>query len=474
MINSSFVFLIREELESLIAGGRIDRIQQPAKDVILLTVRNAGVNRKLLLSASSSMARVHITSLSFENPSEPPMFCMLLRKYILGARIDSVLQPGRDRIIELKLSNNDDIGRSFSGSLVLEMLPGKTNIILSGSDGVIIDCIFRRDWESDMYRRIFPGMIYRYPLQPEGYVQQIPEPFSSEKYDTLSAFLDDYYSCREQEEIFRRRSREVRLSLQSAEKRIRKKLALQREELARTESRETLRRRADLITANIYRIRPGESSVICEDFYEPSCPEFELQLDPLISPQQNAAKLYREYSKQKKAEEFLSELVNKAEDQLEYIGSALDALDRAASDGEIQAIKAEAVSSGIIRERNKSKKAKPVKVLPYLSFTTDDGYEILAGRNNLQNDQLTFKTASRFDYWFHVKGIHGSHVVLRCANTEPPEEIIHKAAEFAAQCSQAKGASVAVDYTRVKNVKKPSGSLPGKVIYTDYRTIVIK
>ena len=476
MLDAGFVSCLKEELNQTLKGGRIEKIRQPAKDVLILTVRTREGKKQLLLSASPGKARAHLTETDYGNPAEPPMFCMLLRKHITGAEILSFEQPGEDRLLEMQLRNYDDLGRDSRETLVLEMMPGKTNLILVGEDGLIIDCVYRRDYDRDMYRRLFPGMIYRLPQQPENYVHKEPEPFRSDEFSTLSAFLDAYYSVQERDEVYRRKGKELRTSLSSAEKRIRKKLAAQRIELQRTETREELRRKADLITANIYRIRKGDASVECSDFYQEGSPLVTIELDPLLPPQKNAAKLYKEYNRQKTAREYLTVLIEKAEAQLEYIASAQEELSRASSEKDIAEIRDELIASEVIRDRKKKNTKNPKKEKPQapIRLLTGDGYEVFAGRNNVQNDMLTFSQARRTDLWLHVKNLHGSHVIIRCENTVPPEETVLQAAALAVWNSQGRESeNVAVDITEARHVKKPSGALPGKVIYTDYRTVIV-
>ena len=475
MINASFVTCLCEELNHELTGSRIDKIQQPAKDVVLLTVRKPGLNRKLLLSASPGKARIHLTEMSYENPSEPPLFCVLLRKHLTGALITSFEQPGQDRLIALNLTCFDDLGRETREQLIVEMIPGKTNIVLVGPDGLIVDCAYRRDYDTDLYRRLSPGMIYRLPPKPEHYSAPVGDQgFSSPEFDSLSAFLDSYYSAREKEEVYHRRSKELRTSLTSAEKRIRKKLGAQRIELQKSASRDLLRRQADLITANIWRMKRGDNSLICEDFFDPSSPSVTIPLDPMLTPQASAAKLYKQYNKQKTAEIYLKDLIAKAEAQLDYIASVQEELDRAGSDRDIEDIRRELISAGVLKNKGGRKPSKKEKPQSPLTMHTDDGFEVFAGRSNSQNDELTFRFAHRNDLWFHVKSIHGSHVILHCGNEEPSERAIEQAAAFAVKHSQGReGENIPVDYTRIRFVKKPAGALPGKVIYTDYQTVYI-
>ena len=472
MINAAFVTCLCEELNREVSGSRIDKIQQPARDVVLLTVRKPGMNRKLLLSASPGKARIHLTEMSYESPAEPPLFCVLLRKHLTGALITSFEQPGRDRLIVLHLICFDDLGRETQEQLIVEMIPGKTNIVLVGADGLIVDCAYRRDYDADLYRRLAPGMIYRLPPKPEHYAAPSGDQgFSSPDFDSLSAFLDSYYSTREKEEVYHRRSKELRTSLTSAEKRIRKKLGAQRIELQKSASRDVLRRQADLITANIWRIKRGDSALVCEDFFDDASPSVTIPLDPLLTPQANAAKLY---NKQKTAEIYLKDLIMKAEAQLDYIDSVQEELDRAGSDRDIEEIRRELIAAGVLKNKSR-KNIKKEKPQAPLTMRTEDGFDVFAGRSNSQNDELTFRFAHRNDLWFHVKAIHGSHVILHCGSEEPSAGAVEQAAAFAVKHSQGRdGENIEVDYTRVRFVKKPAGALPGKVLYTDYQTILIR
>ena len=544
MPDHSLYAALAEELNIALSGGKIDKVIQPSRELVLLTVRVCGESRQLLLSASPAFARVHITETRFEKLPEPPMFCMLLRKHLTGAVIEKIEQMNNDRILCLSLNYADEYGRAFREKLYSEMIPGKINIVLVDEEGLIIDCIYRREYEPDLYRRVFPGMVYHLPRQPENYNARTPvaeqnelrngentsakelsakaadtndkRRFTGDGYASLSAFLDDYYSEREKQDLLRRRTKELRASLTSARKRIERKLEAQRLELKRSEGREEARRNADLITANIYRIRKGDTRLICEDFYREGCPETTVLLDPLKTPQENAARLYKQYSKLKTAEEYLTDLIDKAEQQLDYISSAMDELERACSNADIEGIREELTESGIIRSRtgrgmkervsgekkNKNsrngseknrgstkpgknakagagckKSAKGAK-LSFERTETRDGLEILVGRNNLQNDELTFHTARKTDLWFHVKNYHGSHVVLRTLGSAPSEEDILQAARMAAANSQAaalcSSGRIEVDYTLIRNVHKPAGALPGKVIYTDQTTLIVQ
>lgn len=553
------VSALAKELSERLEGGRIDKVQQPERDMLLLSLRAKGENLRLVIAAGTGNARAGITRGSFENPAEPPMFCMLMRKHLVGARILSVMQPEYERMLIFTLDTHDELGVQSEKKLAVELIGRSANAVLIGADGRIIDCMRRMDFADDALRRMLPGMIYRLPpkqekpvffaLDPEqrraliasadktvpvdkwlmdsfsalsplicrelayrcnnDYVNLPdacdalceavaagelapwlisidgkPKDFSFmaisqygpaaqlERYDSFSEMLDTFYTRRDRAEQQRRRSRDLTKTVRTLRDRQQRKLAAQHEELRRTEGREDIRHQAELVTANIYRLRRGDRSLDCEDYYDPACPVVHIELDPLKTPQQNAAALYKEYNKLKAAEQHLTVLTREGERQLDYLNSVLDELERAETDRDLSDIRRELTETGYIRAR-KGGKAERVKPQSPMKFVSDDGLEILAGRSNAQNDELTLKLARRTDYWLHTQRVHGSHVIIRCEGEEPPPRTLEQAAGIAAYYSQARGAGkVQVDYTMVRNVRKPSGALPGKVIYTDHKTML--
>lgn len=553
------VSALAKELNERLEGGRIDKVQQPERDMLLLSLRAKGENLRLVIAAGTGNARAGITRGSFENPAEPPMFCMLMRKHLVGARILSVTQPEYERMLIFTLDTHDELGVQSEKKLAVELIGRSANAVLIGADGRIIDCMRRMDFAGDALRRMLPGMIYRLPPKQEKPVffaldpaqrraliasadKTVPvdkwlmDSFSAlsplicrelayrcnndyvnlpdacdalceavaagelapwlisidgkpkdfsfmaisqygpaaqlERYDSFSEMLDAFYTRRDRAEQQRRRSHDLIKTVRTLRDRQQRKLAAQREELRRTEGREDIRHQAELVTANIYRLRRGDRSLECEDYYDPACPVVHIELDPLKTPQQNAAALYKEYNKLKAAEQHLTVLTREGERQLDYLNSVLDELERAETDRDLSDIRRELTETGYIRAR-KGGKAERVKPQSPLKFVSDDGLEILAGRSNAQNDELTLKLARRTDYWLHTQRVHGSHVIIRCEGEEPPPRTLEQAAGIAAYYSQARGAGkVQVDYTMVRNVRKPSGALPGKVIYTDHKTLL--
>ena len=558
-LDAMTVSALCRELQPQLEGARIDKVQQPERDLILLSVRSLGKNRRLLIAAGAGNARMHFTAESIENPAEPPMFCMLLRKHLTGARIVSIAQPEHERMLTLTLDTHDEMGVSAQKTLVLELIGRSSNLILVGPDGRIIDCMRRMDFAGDAERRLLPGMFYRMPPKQDklsvfeaddtvrlariaaadrsapmdkwllsafsglsplvcrelahrcgGDYDRLPDclsallesiengetapymltrggaPFDysciaisqygdsaeTERFDSFSELLDSFYARRDKLERQRRRGSELTHYVRTVRDRIARKLAAQSEELSRADSREELKKQAELVTANIYRLKKGDRELRCEDYYEPDCPEIKIPLDPLKTPQQNAAAMYKEYNKLKAAKEHLTVLVAQGEAQLDYLNSVLTELQCAESEKDLTDIRLELAAAGYDK---KSKAVKKERLRPQqpLRFMTDDGLELLVGRSNIQNDELTTKIARRTDYWLHTQKIHGSHVILRCDGLEPPERSIVQAASVAAYYSQGRSAGkIPVDYTMVRFVRKPSESLPGKVIYTDFSTVI--
>ena len=540
-------------------GARIDRVQQPEKDKILLSLRTREGNRRVLISAAASGARVHFTAESFENPAEPPMFCMLLRKHLIGAHIRKIEQPDWERMLLIRLDTRDEMGDESEKTLAVELIGRSANVILVGADGRIIDCLRRMEYGGEG-RGVLPGMIYRLPPKQEKLhflscsaeelryaidameegteldnalmqsfsglsplicrelayrsrnskdlleknalslretveaddfspmlvslddtakdfsflsINQYGTAGKNERFDSFSELLDSFYARRDRAESRRRRSRELMKTVKTAYERTVRKLSVQKEELAQTENREEIRRQAELITANMYRIRKGQRELLCENYFEEGYPEIAIPLDPLKTPQQNAAALYKEFTRKKAAKEHLTTLIGEGEKQCDYLAAVLDEIERAENERDLADIRRELKETGYLK-KTKTTKADRAKPQAPLRFISSDGLEILVGRSNMQNDELTFKLARRTDLWLHVQKLHGSHVVLRTDGIEPPLRSIEEAASLAAYYSQGREAGkIPVDITQIRFVKKPAGALPGAVLYTDYSTVFV-
>ena len=558
-LDAIYLSALTAELKDKLVGGRIDKVQQPERDMLLLSLRAKGENLRLLLAAGTGNARVHLTESSFENPAEPPMFCMLLRKHLVGAHITAVYQPDYERLLIIELEGHDEMGFASQKKLVAEMIGRSANVILVDGEGRIVDCMRRMDFGGDAQRRMLPGMIYRLPPKQEkpplletdsaqrktmiagsdrqqsldkwllssfaglsplvcrelahrcgGSYDTLPElldafadsvqagdlrptilyeegkprdfsfmpisqygpSVSCREEESFSKLLDSFYSQRDRAEQQRRRSHQLFKTVRTIRDRIQRKLASQTEELRRTEDRDEVRKTAELVTANIYRIKKGDRTLECVDYYDPESPVIRIALDPLKTPQQNAAALFKEYNKLKAARAHLAGLIEEGERQLDYLNSVLELLSLSETEKDISDIRRELIATGYLRKQGGSKADRSKGQAPW-RFVTDDGFEVLAGRSNVQNDELTTKTGRRTDYWFHTQHLHGSHVILRCNGLEPTELAVAQAAVIAAYYSQGReGGKVPVDYTMLRFVRKPSGALPGKVIYTDYKTIM--
>ena len=558
-LDAIYLSALTAELKDKLVGGRIDKVQQPERDMLLLSLRAKGENLRLLLAAGTGNARVHLTDSSFENPAEPPMFCMLLRKHLVGAHISAVYQPDYERLLIIELEGHDEMGFASQKKLVAEMIGRSANVILVDGEGRIVDCMRRMDFGGDAQRRMLPGMIYRLPPKQEkpplletdsaqrktmiagadrqqsldkwllssfaglsplvcrelahrcgGSYDTLPElldafadsvqagdlrptilyeegkprdfsfmpisqygpSVSCREEESFSKLLDSFYSQRDRAEQQRRRSHQLFKTVRTIRDRIQRKLASQTEELRRTEDRDEVRKTAELVTANIYRIKKGDRTLECVDYYDPECPVIRIALDPLKTPQQNAAALFKEYNKLKAARAHLTGLIEEGERQLDYLNSVLELLSLSETEKDISDIRRELIATGYLRKQGGYKADRSKGQAPW-RFVTDDGFEVLAGRSNVQNDELTTKTGRRTDYWFHTQHLHGSHVILRCNGLEPTELAVAQAAVIAAYYSQGReGGKVPVDYTMLRFVRKPSGALPGKVIYTDYKTIM--
>lgn len=519
-LDAVFITELARELNDTLAGMKIDKVRQPEKDTVVLALRGNGKNLRLVVCFGSGSARVCVTEADYENPPQPPMFCMLLRKHLIGARVLEVTQPERERMLSFSLLCYDEMGQASQKTMAVELLGRNANLILVDADGRIIDAARRVDSEMSPLRQLMPGLIYRMPPKPEPgkfsglsplirremEFRGLPETLESvepmEKrpymlvqdgqprdftflpilqygpsmasvaYPGWSALLEAFYAEKDRTEHLKGRAKSMTKLVRNAKARTERKLSLRIQELGATEDREEDKRRGDLITANIWRMKPGMDEVTVEDFYEEDCPAVTIPLDKRKTPQQNAAVFYKQYTKKKAAREHLTGLIEENTAELEYLGSVAEELERAQSQQDLQDIRSELEKAGYLRAPKQKGQKRPKPSQP-LSFRSAAGLEILVGRNNIQNDELTFSIARRTDIWFHAQKIHGAHVILRCEGLEPDEASVYQAACLAAYYSEGKQAGrVAVDATQVRFVKKPRGARPGKVIYTDQKTIV--
>ncbi len=514
---------VLHELRTALLGGKIDKIYQPGRDEILIVMRTGIGNFKLLLSASSNHPRPQLTTLSRENPAEPPMFCMLLRKHLLGGRLLEIAQPPQERIALFRFETLNELGDRVERTLVLECIGRRANLVLLDGENRIVECLRRVDGDITSGKRaVLPGMFYQLPephpgLSPliareceargEGAdwgaelllaaengeytptvlirdgrpvdftfltVRQYGPETIQRTYETFGELMDDFYAVKEQAERARQKGQDLVKTATTARDRIARKLANQRRELDATKDRERMRQLGDIITSNLHTMQKGMSFVRAMDYYDPDYAEVEISLDPLLTPQQNAAKYYKEYNKAKTAETVLNIQIQKGEADLEYLESVLEAIPMAEGERDLQEIRQELIDTGFARRQKKAKGREKRPASKPMEFRSTSGLRITVGKNNTQNDQLTTKQAGRGDIWLHTQKIHGSHVILWCEGEELDSVSLTEAATLAAYFSQAReGSKVPVDYTPVKFVKKPAGAKPGMVIYTTYQTAYV-
>lgn len=555
-------------------GTRVDRVFQPNRDELILAFRGFSAAYKLLISARANSARINLTTIPVENPQQPPMLCMLLRKKLQGAKLLEITQPDLERALMLKFDSVNELGDHVELTLAVEIMGRYSNIILVDENGKIIDALKRVDAEMSSERLVLPGLLYRLPppqdklsmltctveeimaridalprdmelskalmsvlqgispiiarevensagLGHEVYVKSMtpPQRRRTEMYVTtlmetaknvsgtphividpqnkpkdfafmdirqygsamtvsekksFSEMLDAFYAERDQIERMRVKSQDLLRLLANHADRLSRKIANQQAELSACAERDTLRIKGDLLSANMYAIQKGETSVKLQNFYDENLAELEIALDPALTPQQNAQKYYKNYRKAKTAEEKLTEQIGLAQTELTYIDSVFESLALAENERDLNEIRAELAEQGYVRRRaGKKNQKQPVLSAP-LKFKTSDGFTVLVGRNNRQNDKLTMKDANNNDIWFHTKNIPGSHTVLVTDGKAPTETAMEEAAVLAAQHSRAKdSAQVPVDYTQIRYVSKPQGAKPGMVIYVQYKTVYV-
>ena len=557
-----YLSCVLKEIQAL-PEPRIEKIHQPARDTVILHLKHRDGRAKLLFAANPAAPRLHLTSASPENPAEPPMFCMLLRKHLSGGRLVKAEQLPMERCAMFTFSCIDEMGDQVEKKLVAELMGRTCNLYLLSPEGRIIDCLRRIGLDESAKRAALPGLMYQYPekitkqdpLLVENYVNLLAEngadilsdrlmdslgglsplicreaalfaagdtdarltgvgiPAVAEKLalffgenlnhpvpcytagsdgvpkqfafcpirqygayaeaESFSGLLDMYYTVRDRKDAIRQKGQGLRKTVQNLCARLTKKLAIQEKELAATFERERLRQLGDIVTANIHRIQKGQTVLQAEDFYDEEMKVIDIPISPILSPQQNAAKFYKDYTRMKNAEKELTRQIAIGEEELSYLRSVLDELNRAGSEQELEEIRAELSAGGYVKAESGKKRMKQSKSAP-MRFESTDGFPIYVGRNNRQNDELTFKMARKDDIWLHASKVHGSHVIIACAGRPVPDDTVTQAAQLAAYYAESTGGqNIAVDVTPVKQVKKTPNGKPGMVIYHSYRTVIV-
>ena len=529
-----FLHHMTEELRRELLGGRIQKINQPFEQELVLQIRSNRQSHKLLLSAHSVFGRVQLTDTTFENPAVPNTFIMVMRKYLQGAVIEAIQQVENDRILEISVSNKNEIGDSVAVTLVIEIMGKHSNIILlDKASDKIIEAIKHVGFSQNSYRTILPGSTYVAPpqtsslnpftvgdeklfeilhtedLEPKR-LQQIfqglgrdtatelsgrlttdklktfraffaspTQPSLTEKsfsallfsdsksqISTLSELLDSFYKDKAERDRVNQQASELIRRVDNELEKNRKKLGKQEEELLATENAEEFRQKGELLTTFLHQVPNDQDQVELDNYYTGE--KIMISLDKALTPNQNAQRYFKRYQKLKEAVKHLTSLIEETRTTILYLESVETALAQA-SLTEIAEIREELIQTGFIRRRQREKIQKRQKPEKYLA--TDGQTIILVGRNNLQNDELTFKMAKKDELWFHAKDIPGSHVVIT-GNLQPSDEVKTDAAELAAYFSKARLSNlVQVDMIETRKLNKPTGGKPGFVTYTGQKTL---
>ncbi|CCF02066.1 Fibronectin/fibrinogen-binding protein [Streptococcus macedonicus ACA-DC 198] len=529
-----FLHHLTKELQEELLYGRIQKVNQPFERELVLTIRNNRKNYKLLLSAHPVFGRVQITTADFQNPQTPNTFTMIMRKYLQGAVIESITQVENDRILEIAFSNKNEIGDNIKVTLVVEIMGKHSNIILiDKAENKIIESIKHIGFSQNSYRTILPGSTYLAPpkteaknpftvsdeklfelLQTEDLAprnlqklfqglgrdtaENLAAQLSNDKlkqfraffarpcqpnmtdksfaavlfdksdkqFDSLSELLDVFYQDKAERDRVNQQSSDLIHRVQTELDKNIKKLGKQEKELLATENAEEFRQKGELLTTYLTLVPNNQDQVELDNYYTNE--KIIIALDKSLTPSQNAQRYFKKYQKLKEAVKHLTGLIQETKDTIAYLESVETALNHA-SISDIEDIREELVETGFVKRRTRDKRHKRKKPEQYLA--SDGKTIIMVGRNNLQNDELTFKMAKKGELWFHAKDIPGSHVLIK-DNLNPSDEVKTDAAELAAYYSKARLSNlVQVDMIEAKKLHKPTGSKPGFVTYTGQKTL---
>jgi len=530
-----FLHHMIEELRRELVNGRIQKINQPFEQELVLQIRSNRQSHRLLLSAHPVFGRIQLTQTTFENPAQPSTFIMVLRKYLQGALIESIEQIENDRIVEITVSNKNEIGDHIQATLIIEIMGKHSNILLvDKSSHKILEVIKHVGFSQNSYRTLLPGSTYIAPpstesrnpftiqdeklfeilqtqeltaknlqslfqglgrdtanelenilvsdklstfrnffgqetkpfltetsFSPVPFANQVGEPFTS-----LSDLLDTYYKDKAERDRVKQQASELIRRVENELQKNRHKLKKQEKELLATDNAEEFRQKGELLTTFLHQVPNDQDQVTLDNYYTNQ--PITIALDKALTPSQNAQRYFKRYQKLKEAVKYLTELIEETKATILYLESVETVLNQAGLE-EIAEIREELIQTGFIRRRQREKIQKRKKPEQYLA---SDGKTIIyVGRNNLQNEELTFKMARKEELWFHAKDIPGSHVVIS-GNLDPSDEVKTDAAELAAYFSKGRLSNlVQVDMIEVKKLNKPSGGKPGFVTYTGQKTL---
>lgn len=530
-----FLHHMIEELRRELVNGRIQKINQPFEQELVLQIRSNRQSHRLLLSAHPVFGRIQLTQTTFENPAQPSTFIMVLRKYLQGALIESIEQVENDRIVEITVSNKNEIGDHIQATLIIEIMGKHSNILLvDKSSHKILEVIKHVGFSQNSYRTLLPGSTYIAPpsteslnpftikdeklfeiLQTQGttakHLQSLfqglgrdtanelenilvsdklstfrnffnqetkpcltetsfsPVPFANqvgEPFTSLSDLLDTYYKDKAERDRVKQQASELIRRVENELQKNRHKLKKQEKELLATDNAEEFRQKGELLTTFLHQVPNDQDQVILDNYYTNQ--PITIALDKALTPNQNAQRYFKRYQKLKEAVKYLTDLIEETKATILYLESVETVLNQAGLE-EIAEIREELIQTGFIRRRQREKIQKRKKPEQYLA---SDGKTIIyVGRNNLQNEELTFKMARKEELWFHAKDIPGSHVVIS-GNLNPSDAVKTDAAELAAYFSKGRLSNlVQVDMIEVKKLNKPTGGKPGFVTYTGQKTL---
>ena len=530
-----FLHHMVEELRRELVNGRIQKINQPFEQELVLQIRSNRQSHRLLLSAHPVFGRIQLTQTTFENPAQPSTFIMVLRKYLQGAVIESIEQIENDRIVEITVSNKNEIGDHIQATLIIEIMGKHSNILLvDKSSHKILEVIKHVGFSQNSYRTLLPGSTYIAPPSTESlnpftvkdeklfeilqtreltaknlqslfqgmgrdtanelesilvrdklstfrhffgqetkpYLTETsfsPVPFENsvgESFASLSDLLDTYYKDKAERDRVKQQASELIRRVENELQKNRHKLEKQEKELLATDNAEEFRQKGELLTTFLHQVPNDQDQVTLDNYYTNQ--PITISLDKALTPSQNAQRYFKRYQKLKEAVKYLTELIEETKTTILYLESVETVLNQAGLE-EIAEIREELIQTGFIRRRQREKIQKRKKPEQYLA---SDGKTIIyVGRNNLQNEELTFKMARKEELWFHAKDIPGSHVVIS-GNLNPSDEVKTDAAELAAYFSKGRLSNlVQVDMIEVKKLNKPTGGKPGFVTYTGQKTL---
>lgn len=564
-LDGIFLHSLLNNLKEILMDSKIDKINQPEKDEVIITIRKNRKNHKLLISASSKFPRIHFTNIVKENPLKAPMFLMVMRKYLIGGKIINVTQKDCDRIVIINIEASDEMGFNSTYSLIIEIMGRHSNITLvRDRDNKVMESIKHITPDINSYRVLYPGVNYIYPpdshkLNPLDFTKDDLDNFINENniifdntfffktftgiskilseelfkeysdiaisnlnttdiynfmnnfshtlssnkifyiysdkngiykdfycynlknifnnynhiiFDSPSDMLDNFFSMKDKQERLANRSTDLQKLIHTNIERCNKKSRILTDNIEEGAKKEIYKIKGDLLTSYIYTLKPGDKEVSLLNFYSEEEEYLKIALDPYKSPSENIQKYYKRYNKLKKSEEWALEQLEKNEEELTYLNSVLTNIQNVDSYDEIDAIKSELMETGYIKFKASKKGTKKNKENKPLHFITSKGFDIYVGKNNIQNDYLSLKFAHKNDIWLHTKEIPGSHVIIKGFDID--DETLSEAAIIAAHYSKGKNNSkVAVDYTEIKNLRKPNGAKPGMVIYYTNKTIYV-